>query len=663
MNPILKMTVILLASVFSVAQASEWQLSDDGGICRERTDGEAIQDHFAMSGQHVDVILEWSVDAEGAFQATRVVRFPMLRTIPDNTHASLEKRWDDRDLPAVQVDGVALSAGRVKRLAIHGVFVVESEHEKHLQLTRTIFPSRTSPAVLDLLQLKNGGGEPIRVVIPSSRKTSVTPREQGVWGEYAVDTKILGEGFFVLAPGESVEYAVVHSARKIGDEPYFGDPAAELASRRAFVAETERELVLTTPDPVLNRLFAFSKLHATESIFSTRGGLLHGPGGYGKYLAAIWANDQAEYVNPFFPFLGNVARNESALNGYRLFAKKMTPDYQPIPSSIIAEGRDIWNGARDRGDAAMIAYGASRFCLASGNPQWSEELWPLITWCLEYCDRQKNAAGVIQSDTDELENRFPAGKANLCTSTLCYDALLSAAFLAESLGKDAAVAAEYRAKATALRAAIKNYFEADVEGFPTYRYYEENTVLRSWICIPLTVGIDDRQDGTVRALFSDRLWTDNGLLTQAGTTTVWDRSTLYALRGVLRTSAVDRGWAKLQTFSKLRLLGRHVPYVLEAYPENAGSHLSAESGLYCRIFIEGLFAIRPTGLTSFDCTPRLPQNWREPMRLDRIHAFGRVWNLQVSTTSLGLRVRITDTAEQTLYDQTLEEGMTHHVKF
>ena len=29
---------------------------------------------------------------------------------------------------------------------------------------------------------------------------------------------------------------------------------------------------------------------------------MHGPGGE-SYYAAIWANDQAEYINPFFPYL------------------------------------------------------------------------------------------------------------------------------------------------------------------------------------------------------------------------------------------------------------------------------------------------------------------------------------------------------------------------
>ena len=69
----------------------------------------------------------------------------------------------------------------------------------------------------------------------------------------------------------------------------------------------------------------------------------------------------------------------------------MNPDYKPIPSSIIAEGTGIWNGAKDRGDQAMIAYGAARFALASGDRAQAEELWPLIEWCLEYLKRKATA--------------------------------------------------------------------------------------------------------------------------------------------------------------------------------------------------------------------------------------------------------------------------------
>src|SRR4029450_8545130 len=125
-----------------------------------------------------------------------------------------------------------------------------------------------------------------------------------------------------------------------------------------------------------------------------------------------------------------------------------------IPSSIIAEGTGTWNGAKDRGDQAMIAYGAARYALTAGNYPEAAELWPLITWCLEYLHRKTTPEGVIASDSDEPEGRFPAGKANLNTASLTYDALLSAAMLGESLGKPRAVVDEYRVRAAALRTAI-----------------------------------------------------------------------------------------------------------------------------------------------------------------------------------------------------------------
>ena len=159
-------------------------------------------------------------------------------------------------------------------------------------------------------------------------------------------------------------------------------------------------------------------------------------------------------------------------------------------------------------------------------------------------------------------------------------------------------------------------------------------MLRSWICIPLTMGIDERAEGTIRALFSPRLWTENGLLTQAGTSTFWDRSTLYALRGVYIAGATEKATAFLHDYSRTRLLGAHVPYAIEAWPEGEQRHLSAESGLYGRIITEGLFGIRPTGLHRFTLTPRLPENW-DHMALRRIRAFGSDFDIDVKRLSNG----------------------------
>ena len=140
-----------------------------------------------------------------------------------------------------------------------------------------------------------------------------------------------------------------------------------------------------------------------------------------------------------------------------------------------------------------------------------------------------------------------------------------------SLGKPNG--SQYAKQAKQLRKNIDKYFAHGVEGFDTYAYYKGNGVLRSWICIPLTVGIDERAKGTIDALFSPRLWTENGLLTQAGDKTFWDRSTLYALRGVFAVGATEKAMEYLKKYSNTRLLGDHVPYAIEAW------YLRVDSGI------------------------------------------------------------------------------------
>ncbi len=247
---------------------------------------------------------------------------------------------------------------------------------------------------------------------------------------------------------------------------------------------------------------------------------------------------------------------------------------------------------------------------------------------------------MVNSDSDELEGRFPSGSANLCTSSLYYDALVSASYLGASLGKDKKKMATYKRQAETLKTNIEKYFGNRVMEFDTYQYYEGNDKLRAWICIPLTVGIFDRKQGTIDALFSSDLWTADGLASQSGDKTFWDRSTLYALRGVFAAGDIERGLKFLQYYSNRRLLGEHVPYPVEAYPEGDQRHLSAESGLYCRIYTEGLFGIRPVALNSFTITPQLPDGWNF-MRLKNVHGFGKEFNIEVKREGEKTRLTVT----------------------
>ena len=637
----MKKIIVILSCIFIVytglansnQKQNRWEINKTRGITWNIDSRIPHYDHIEMSGEQISVVLRYGVNENGAFVLERSFVWPMLRTIPNNTHASLMRRfgWDIIS-DMVTVNTRRINQEKVKSITLDGIMIVESDltahHNGKLQLTRYMFPSTTEAAYVEKYVLKNVGEREVLVEVPNANSVIITDPEKGVDGKYILEANISGMAGKSIEVGDSVIFYADFKAYKNNKSKQTIDVEKELLKRKDLISGLQDNLVLETPDSVINTMFSFAKIRGSESIYKTKGGYLHGPGGE-SYYAAIWANDQAEYINPFFPFLGYDIGNQSAYNSFKHFARFMNDEYKPMPSSIIAEGLDIWDGAGDRGDGAMIAYGLARYALARGNKQEAMELWPLLEWCLEYCRRNLNEYGVVTSDSDELENRFPSGDANLTTSSLYYDALLSATYLGKDLGKPASQIRQYNNQAKELRKAIEDYFGATVEGLDTYKYYKENDVLRSWICIPLTVGIYDRKDETIKALFSPHLWTENGLLTQAGSETFWDRSTLYALRGVLASGETGKGMEYLKHYSTQRLLGEHVPYAIEAWPEGNQRHLSAESGLYCRIITEGLFGIRPMGLNSFTLKPSLPEEW-DKMSLKKIRAFGNNFDLNIS---------------------------------
>ena len=650
MKKIKLIVLLLLAAVAVKAQKQCWTINPETNAIEMILSDQTIpySDHIEMSGEMVSFVTRWNIDEMKNFSQERSLVFPMLRTIPNNTHASLMYRMQTDIVSLLGVNGLAPVQLGVKKVSINGALQVVSQYgigvvntgaarkrapSPVVEITYTGFPSTTLPMMCETYEVKNIASRPLTVAVPEFVQKAKTDPAKGVDGAYIIQAEIYGNGTYVIEPGKSITFGAAFQAyREKNEKAITPDVKAEYAKRMAYVKNSiDGSLVLETPEKVIDTEFRFAKIRASESIYRTKGGLMHGPGGE-SYYAAIWANDQSEYVNPLFPFMGYQIGNESSLNCYKHFARFMNDQYKLLPSSIIAEGLDTWGGAGDRGDAAMNAHGATRYVLARGSVEEAKELWPFIKWCLEYTRRQLNDAGVPRSDRDELEGRFPAGEANLCTATLYYDGLVSAAYLAPLVGEPKSVANTYRKQAEDLYKAINKYFSANVSGFETYRYYDGNTVLRSWICMPLCFGFKERAEGTLAALYSPKLLTVDGLLTAEGDVTFWDRSTLYALRGPYVAGAADQATKQLLDYSNRRLLGTHVPYPIEAWPEGSQRHLSAESGLYCRIITEGLFGIRPTGFNSFNLTIQLPTAWNE-MALRHVKAFGGDFDIEVKRKS------------------------------
>jgi hypothetical protein len=208
---------------------------------------------------------------------------------------------------------------------------------------------------------------------------------------------------------------------------------------------------------------------------------------------------------------------------------------------------------------------------------------------------------------------------------------------------------------------MENYFGANVQGFETYQYFDGNDKLRSWICIPLTVGIFDRKDETIKALLSPYLWTENGILTEAGSETFWDRSTLYAFRGLFNSGATEQLMPYLSYYSARRLLGGHVPYPVEAWPEGGQRHLSAESGLFCRVITEGLFGINPVALNKFEILPRLPEDW-DFMKLKNVNAFDKTFDIEVTRKEKSIEIQVTSQGE-IIFKEILKDNIPLTVRF
>lgn len=598
-----------------------WQINKDktGIVLSASGGGESYT--IEMSGEKASLIVTFGYNSEGRLNISRRVVFPSLRLSPNNTHASFQAEIPTSHAD-IGIDGSALDE-YADGFEFDGVLTVLSHTDK-CRVRREIFPSATNRCAVEILHIENTSDTEEKFIPP---ECGTVAKSSGPMGINIIETYLSGE--ICLQPGQSGVIAVQYSGRRVSERADDSPFEKELEGRRRLIERLTGAALLDTGNDYIDLMFRFAKIRAGESVFRTRGGYMHCPGG-GSYYAAVWCNDQCEYSSPWFAYTGDETLLEAALNAYRLYTPFMDSDYRPIPSSIIAEGMDIWNGAGDRGDAAMFLFGGSQYALARGDSGTAEYMWKPLVWCAQYCIQNTTGEGVIRSDSDELEGRFSSGNTNLSTSSLTLGGFRMIAKLARAIGREEK-AEMYSKKAEELAAAIDKYFARTTGGFDTYRYCEEDEdALRSWICLPLCMGEYSRAEGTIRALTSDKLRTGDGLLTREGERTYWDRSLLYALRGIFNAGYTATAFDWLLSYSRNRLTGDTVPYAIEAYPEGGKRHLSAESALYCRAITEGMFGITPESLDSFSFTPRLPDGL-EHMYLRRVKAFGSEFDIEVNS--------------------------------
>ena len=187
---------------------SRWELQNDGSTRWNIKTDIPHYDHIEMSGETVSTVLRYGVNKDGSFSLERSLIWPMLRTIPNNTHASLMQRYAIDFASLLTVNGQTLKTEKVKNISLNGIFTVVSEYSvpSKIELTRQIFNSTTKPMLCERYTVKNNSEKPVNVIVPEQKTIYHTDSAKGVEGSYTIETGIQKSGFYNLKPGQQIQF-------------------------------------------------------------------------------------------------------------------------------------------------------------------------------------------------------------------------------------------------------------------------------------------------------------------------------------------------------------------------------------------------------------------------------------------------------------------------
>ena len=628
-------------------QKPDFWVPNSAGTITHSWKGNDPDQSLVMNMQGLKVVMQVHSSFTNGLNYTS--RFFNVKT--DNFNKILIDRGTESD-PELRINHLILKTGSPESATFDGMLTFTYPVNKGIEVSRQIYPSNINALVIEEWKVRNSSGKTVKMSVSSSRQVKYADED------ISVVLSCNGIKPVSVAPNDSLLFSVRIQAKGIDFPDKVPDVAQEHQARFNMAqAAWKGQGRLETPDPALNLAFALQKFHILECPVETWKGIITHNGSL-RYSPGIWANDPVEYSSPVFPFFGNDQLNNAALNMYRIWM-----DYckekgiSPYPGSF--ESPSLKLVQQQRGDDAMVLYGLSKFLLFLGDRKALEEMWPLIEFSAQSVNSHLTGEGIIASQTDEMEGRYPTGEANLSTSSLAYSGYCQAAHLAHDLGKKS-VELEFNKRAELLRKAIENYFGAEVEGFRTYRYYKENSTLRGWILLPLAMGINERQMGTIAALLSDKLWPRRmegaDILAESTKPTEWARETYYALRVLFKAGRTEEALDLTRRVVKTQVFGEQGPY-----PDEDAIDMLCPGSLYPRIFTEGMFGIVPTGIISFSCTPWLPMEWPR-MALRDLRAFGKTWDLEVER--VGDKQKITVSSDgKSIFSGSGPAGKSYAIKF
>lgn len=566
---------------------------------------------YSYGGNRRDSILEQNglhavamthITPRGPDSNQSMALFPTRFVNPQDPRGYLSIPLKFPDVPKspnrVVYDGVALT------------FINDALHQPNYSLS--VFVSPDKPVVHTLLSF-----EKPQQVSATSRQSVTVVRQEGGHVVRCIETWL-----------DNCRFQRLFSCMPLSASL---SPLQDKKLRSTFVTQWTHGTKFDCGDPTLKALVYFAKIRTSEAIFNApRLGLVHSPGG-GMFYCGVWCNDQAEYASPIFPILhspGSIQR-EAMEQSIRVLTQYFDTTTSQIPYSVEVDGGYI--GRLDRGDGAMFALGVSQYLLAADDSLFSQEFFPAISLACEIISDRiaSHPDGILPSQSDELEGRFPSGDANLSVNCLAILALDFASKAANHVG-DIRTSHKYRRMATDLRSSVHEYFHNSKAW--KYDYFQGCTDARGWICLTALAGLPHGDDALTYAL--THLWSSDigktGVRTSSESEDVWDRCTLYAIRAAFASGKqplVELGLSRLEDYGRRRMwTGTSAPYAVEN--EAGGAQLSAESALVIRIITEGLLGLTFHSERKFSLQVVCPSVWNH-FQVENIWIYGVLISVKV----------------------------------
>ena len=272
----LLLSFALLCTLTLQAGENRWHTNNSHSVQWDTSNGELpYNDHIEMAGLRAAVVYYWGVDAQKHFSMDRHLVFPMLRTIPNNTHASWMPRCDVDFLKGMTANKRLMSPQQVKVVTINGilnVFGTVTGDGNDFELMRQYFPSTSNTAVCEKYTIKNIGQKKETVLVPATYQVRTTNKEDGTRGSYCLVARTEFKEDFkkTLEPGESTSFYCSIQAYAMSDEKEIAmNVEEELTKRKDFVQEVAvNKLRFYCPDNTITTLFEMSKIR--EHLLYTR---------------------------------------------------------------------------------------------------------------------------------------------------------------------------------------------------------------------------------------------------------------------------------------------------------------------------------------------------------------------------------------------------------